>query len=47
VSVRYRNAQAEAAFPLGPEWRVRLEDGLLEGLREWLPGEDAVKVVYH
>jgi len=47
VSVRYRNAQAEAAFPLGPEWRVRLEDGLLESLREWLPGEDAVKVVYH
>jgi len=30
---------------LGEAWRVRLEDALLESLREWLPPE-AVEVVY-
>jgi DNA polymerase-3 subunit alpha len=46
VCVHYRNAAAEAAFPLGAEWRVRLDDALLEGLREWLPGDGAVNVIY-
>src|SRR5574338_363865 len=45
IRVRYRNGQAEADFPLGDAWRVRLDDSLLEGLREWLPG-DGVEVVY-
>ena len=45
IRVRYRNAAAEAELPLGEAWRVRLEDALLESLREWLPPE-AVEVVY-
>ena len=45
IRVSYRNASAEAELPLGDEWRVRLEDALLEGLREWLPPE-AVEVLY-
>ncbi|TMW72611.1 DNA polymerase III subunit alpha, partial [Thauera sp. UPWRP] len=45
IRVRYRNAAAEAELPLGDGWRVRLDDALLESLREWLPGE-AVEVVY-
>ncbi len=46
VCVRYRNAQAEGALPLGSDWRVRLEDALLESLREWLPGDESVSVIY-
>jgi len=39
VQVRYRNAEAEADLPLGRAWRVRLEESLLDSLREWLqPG---------
>ena len=45
IRVTYRNAAAEADLPLGEGWRVRLDDALLEGLREWLPA-DAVEVVY-
>ena len=45
VRVRYRNAEAEAELPLGQGWRVRPEDALLEGLREWLAAE-AVEVMY-
>ena len=45
VKVRYRNAVAEAELPFGDGWRVRLEESLLESLREWLPPE-AVEVVY-
>ncbi|MDY0012333.1 MAG: DNA polymerase III subunit alpha [Rhodocyclaceae bacterium] len=45
IRVNYRNAHAEAELPLGAAWRVRLEEGLLESLREWLPGA-AVEVVY-
>ena len=45
VRVCYRNADAEGELPFGPEWRVRLDESLLDGLREWLPG-DAVEVVY-
>jgi DNA polymerase III subunit alpha len=44
IRVRYRNAEAEADFPFGEAWRVRLDDSLLEGLREWLA--DGVEVVY-
>ncbi|NTV11046.1 MAG: DNA polymerase III subunit alpha, partial [Zoogloea sp.] len=46
VCLRYRNAAAEADFPFGEGWKVRLDDALLEGLREWLPAE-SVEVVYN
>ena len=39
-----RNAAAEAELPLGDGWRVRLDDALLESLREWLPGEAVEEV---
>jgi len=45
IRVRYRNDHAEAELPFGEGWRVRLDDALLDTLREWLPGE-AVEVVY-
>lgn len=45
VVVTYRNDNAEADLPFGEGWRVRLEESLLESLREWLPPE-AVEVVY-
>ena len=45
MRVTYRNEAAEADLPLGDGWRVRLDDALLEGLREWLAPE-AVEVVY-
>jgi DNA polymerase-3 subunit alpha len=45
VRVRYRNHTAECELPLGDAWRVRLDDQLLSGLRDWLtPGN--VEVVY-
>ena len=45
IRVSYRNAAAEADLPLGDGWRVRLDDALLESLREWLPPE-SVDVIY-
>ncbi|MDQ7988220.1 MAG: DNA polymerase III subunit alpha [Candidatus Dactylopiibacterium sp.] len=45
IRVRYRNARAEGDLPLGELWRVRLEDPLLDSLREWLTPE-GVEVVY-
>ncbi|NMG32991.1 DNA polymerase III subunit alpha [Azoarcus sp. TTM-91] len=45
VQVRYRNAHAEADLPLGRAWRVRLEENLLDSLREWLP-PNAVEIDY-
>ncbi|WP_407280172.1 DNA polymerase III subunit alpha [Aromatoleum evansii] len=45
VSLRYRNEQAEAELPFGAAWRVRIDDALLDSLREWLPHE-SVEVVY-
>ena len=45
IRVRYRNAAAEAELPFGDGWRVRLDDALLDSLREWLSPE-AVEVVY-
>jgi DNA polymerase-3 subunit alpha len=43
--VRYRNRQAECELPLGDAWRVRLDDELLAGLKEWL-SEGNVEVLY-
>ena len=45
IRVRYRNTAAEAELPFGDGWRVRLDDALLDSLREWLSPE-AVEVVY-
>ncbi len=45
VRLRYRNETAECDLPLGEGWRVRLEDGLLAGLRQWLRPEN-VEVLY-
>jgi DNA polymerase-3 subunit alpha len=45
IRVSYRNAVAEGELPLGELWRVRLDDSLLESLRESLPAA-AVEVVY-
>jgi DNA polymerase-3 subunit alpha len=45
IRLRYRNEQAEADLPFGEGWRVRLDDTLLDSLREWLPPE-AVEVLY-
>ena len=45
VSVRYRNTDAEAELPLGGGWKVRPEEALIEGLRDWLEPED-VELVY-
>ncbi|MBL8489792.1 MAG: hypothetical protein JNM82_03325 [Rhodocyclaceae bacterium] len=45
VRVAYRNREAEAEIVLPEEWRLRLDDALLESLAEWL-SPDNVKVVY-
>ena len=45
VRVRYRNAVAECELPLGDAWRVRLDDQLLAGLRDWL-SKGNVEVLY-
>jgi len=45
VRVRYRNEDAECELPLGDAWRVRLDEELLNGLRQWLHVEN-VEVVY-
>ncbi|MDR1424507.1 MAG: DNA polymerase III subunit alpha [Azoarcus sp.] len=45
VLVSYRNARAAGEVTLGGQWRVRPDEELLQGLREWLPPE-AVEVIY-
>ena len=45
IRVTYRNTEAEAELPFGDGWRVRLDDALLESLRDWLPPQ-AVEVLY-
>ncbi len=42
VKVRYRNAVAECELGLPEAWRVRLDDALLDQLREWLQPENVV-----
>ncbi|RLJ67850.1 DNA polymerase III subunit alpha [Sulfurisoma sediminicola] len=45
VRLCYRNTDAAAELLLPESWRVRLDDGLLDGLVEWLSSEN-VKVIY-
>ena len=45
VRVRYRNGEAEVELGLPDSWRVRLDDGLLTALKEWLSPAN-VSVVY-
>jgi DNA polymerase-3 subunit alpha len=45
VCVCYHNGAASCEMRLGENWRVRLEDGLILSLREWLRPEN-VQVVY-
>jgi len=45
VRLHYRNEQAVAPIDFGERWRVRLDDALFDGLRDWLPA-DAVGVMY-
>jgi len=45
VRISYSNDQARGDLMLPREWGVRLDDGLLGSLREWL-GEKAVKVIW-
>jgi len=45
VRLCYRNTDAAAELLLPESWRVRLDDGLLDGLAEWL-SPDNVKVIY-
>ncbi|HSD36757.1 MAG TPA: DNA polymerase III subunit alpha [Rhodocyclaceae bacterium] len=45
VRLRYRNGQAEADLPFGDDWCVRIDDKLIESLRDWLSPE-SVEVIY-
>jgi DNA polymerase III subunit alpha len=45
VRLHYSNADAVAPMDFGEQWRVRLDDELFDGLRDWLT-PDAVGVMY-
>ncbi len=45
VRLHYRSADAVGPLDFGDGWRVRLDDALFDGLRDWLPAE-AVSVTY-
>lgn len=45
VCVCYRNGAASCEVRLGEEWRVRLDDALMQSLREWLHPEN-VQLIY-
>ena len=45
VCVCYHNGTASCEMRLGEDWRVRLDDALMQSLREWLRPEN-VQVVY-
>ena len=45
VVLRYRNRDAEAEMRFGESWRVRLDNRLIDDLREWLQPEN-VEVTY-
>jgi DNA polymerase-3 subunit alpha len=45
VSVIYTNREAECRIDLGEEWRVKLDDALIQSLEEWLSPEN-VRIEY-
>jgi DNA polymerase-3 subunit alpha len=45
VIVRYRNGDAECDFSLGDAWRIKLDEGLVASLEDWLKPEN-VQVLY-
>lgn len=45
ITVSYRNERIGGEVELPPEWRVNLDDALLDRLREWLAPEN-VQVLY-
>jgi DNA polymerase-3 subunit alpha len=45
VRVIYNNRDAECRIDLGEEWRVRLDDGLIQSLGAWLKPEN-VQILY-
>ena len=45
VRLSYRNGRAQGDLPFGGNWRVRLEEPLLEQLRDWLSAE-SVEILY-
>jgi DNA polymerase-3 subunit alpha len=45
VSVIYSNRDAQCRIDLGEDWRVKLDDGLIQSLSEWLRPEN-VQIVY-
>jgi DNA polymerase-3 subunit alpha len=45
VTIAYRNARIGGEVELPDEWRVNLDDALIENLRDWLAPEN-VQVVY-
>ncbi len=45
MSVCYHNGAAVCEVRLGDDWRVRLDDGLMQSLRAWLRPEN-VQVIY-
>jgi DNA polymerase-3 subunit alpha len=45
VRISYHNGEAEAELGLSDAWRIRLDDELLAGLRDWL-SPDNVKIIY-
>jgi DNA polymerase-3 subunit alpha len=45
VRLSYRNGRAQGDLPFGGSWRVRLEEPLLEQLRDWLSAE-SVEILY-
>ena len=45
VTIAYRNARIGGEVDLPPDWRVNLDEALLDRLREWL-APDSVQVLY-
>jgi DNA polymerase-3 subunit alpha len=46
VKIEYHNAQGQASLMLGDDWRVELQDELLQNLHTWLSA-DNVKILYN
>ena len=45
VSVVYSNGAATCEIELGDDWRVSLQDGLMDGLHAWFKA-DNVRIIY-